>query len=256
MPIPTHVEPVGEPRRLLLEQQPDAGGDDEQREDGSMCPTAKIARAIVVEPPESSSTLRLISTAESKYSHHSARGEGHRGDERGPATDIGIRAGDGRLARLDEDLAEQDDEEQAEALGEVVGVERLLRVGRRERGQVAVAARAPHRLAVLGQHRARLDARSPRPEQVPERLGHGDRDGEQRRRRQHARAIRRAGCRCRPRPPRSANARMSRMTARLAANTATSPFETGSMATAATPAGMLARRKRKRWAGSSAPWRL
>ncbi len=37
-----------------------------------MWPTAKIARAMVVEPPESSSTLRLISAGESKYSHHSA----------------------------------------------------------------------------------------------------------------------------------------------------------------------------------------
>jgi hypothetical protein len=33
-----------------------------------------------------------------------------------------------RLARLDHDLAEQDDQEQAEALREVVGVERLARV--------------------------------------------------------------------------------------------------------------------------------
>ena len=33
---------------------------------GSMWPTAKIARAIVGEPPESSSTLRSISAAESK----------------------------------------------------------------------------------------------------------------------------------------------------------------------------------------------
>ena len=33
---------------------------------GSMCPTAKIARAIVGDPPESSRTLRLISAAESK----------------------------------------------------------------------------------------------------------------------------------------------------------------------------------------------
>ena len=39
---------------------------------GIMWPTAKIALAIVGEPPESSSTLRLISATESKYSHHSA----------------------------------------------------------------------------------------------------------------------------------------------------------------------------------------
>ena len=39
---------------------------------GSMWPTAKIARAIVGEPPDSSSTRRLTSATESKYSHHSA----------------------------------------------------------------------------------------------------------------------------------------------------------------------------------------
>ena len=39
---------------------------------GSMCPTAKIARAIVGEPPDASSTRRLMSAAASKYSHQSA----------------------------------------------------------------------------------------------------------------------------------------------------------------------------------------
>ena len=37
-----------------------------------MWPTAKIARAIVGEPPDSSSTRRFMSATESKYSHHSA----------------------------------------------------------------------------------------------------------------------------------------------------------------------------------------
>ena len=36
-----------------------------------MWPTAKIARAMVGEPPESSSTRRFTSAAASKYSHHS-----------------------------------------------------------------------------------------------------------------------------------------------------------------------------------------
>jgi hypothetical protein len=46
------------------------------------------------------------------------------------------------------------------------------------------------------------------------------------------------------------------VTARLAANTALSPVDAGSTATAATPTGTLAARNSSRWAGSSAPARL
>ena len=45
----------------------------------------------------------------------------------------------------------------------------------------------------------------------------------------------------------------SRVAARLSANTVLSPTEAGSIATAATPAGMLAARNRMRWRRSSAP---
>jgi len=48
---------------------------------------------------------------------------------------------DRRLPGLDDDLAEQDDQEQAEPLGEVVGVDRLVRVGGRQRREVVIAPR-------------------------------------------------------------------------------------------------------------------
>ena len=119
-----------------------------------MWPTAKIARAIVVEPPESSNTLRLISAAESKYSHHSAAASTIAAATAIQPEKCSTWPAD--LARLDQDLAEHDDQEQAEALGEVVRVERLRGVGGLERGEVAVAAQPVRRLAVLGQRRVGL----------------------------------------------------------------------------------------------------
>jgi hypothetical protein len=53
-----------------------------------------------------------------------------------------------------------------------------------------------------------------------------------------------------------ASASTSRVTARLIANTVTSPVEAGSTATAATPAGTLPARNSSRCSGASAPWRL
>ena len=114
-----------------------------------MWPTAKIARAIVGEPPESSSTLKLISAAASKYSHHSAAARIIAAISAPQPPRAGGMAVDRRLPRLDHHLAEQDDQEQPEALGEVVRVQRLGRVGRVHRGEVVVAARLLRRLAVL-----------------------------------------------------------------------------------------------------------
>ena len=53
-----------------------------------------------------------------------------------------------------------------------------------------------------------------------------------------------------------ATASTTRVTARLMANTVTSPFDAGSIATAATPAGTLPARKKRRCSGWSAPCRL
>ena len=83
------------------------------------------------------------------------------------------------LARLDHHLAEQDDQEQAEALREVVRVERLRGVLGPQRRQVVVAAHPAGRRAVLGKHRARLDADRDRPQRVTQRLGRGRGEGEQ-----------------------------------------------------------------------------
>jgi hypothetical protein len=57
------------------------------------------------------------------------------------------------LPGLDDDLAEQDDQEQPEALGEVVRVERFARVRRAQRAPVPFPPSAFCRLAVFGQHR-------------------------------------------------------------------------------------------------------
>ena len=109
--------------------------------DGSMWPTAKIARAIVGEPPESSSTWKLISAAASKYSHHSAAARIIAAiSAPQPPVPASVPVDRG-LPGLDDHLAEQDDQEQPEALGEVVGVERLGRVARLQRGPVVVAPR-------------------------------------------------------------------------------------------------------------------
>jgi hypothetical protein len=91
---------------------------------------------------------------------------------------------DRRLAGLHHDLAEQDDEEQAEALGEVVGVERLGRILRAERREVVVAPQPVRRRTVLGQHRARLAADGDRPQRVAEGLGRRRGEGEEGRRAQ------------------------------------------------------------------------
>ena len=71
-----------------------------------------------------------------------------------------------------------------------------------------------------------------------------------------ARVIR--SCRSSVPPPAApfATASTTRVTARLIANTVTSPVDAGSIATAATPAGTLPARKSRRCSGSSAPWRL
>ena len=130
---------------------------------GSMWPTAKIARAIVGEPPDSSSTLQVDlgrgvevqppQRAPPAASPRPAPPSRRRGD-------VAVHR---RLAGLDHDLAEQDDQEQAEALGEVVRVERLGGVGGRQRLQSWSRRSPARRLAVLGEHRAGLhaDARSP-----------------------------------------------------------------------------------------------
>jgi hypothetical protein len=86
------------------------------------------------------------------------------------------------LPGLDDHLAEKDYQEQAEPLGEVVRIQRFGRVRRRERGEVAVATGLPHLLAILRQHRARLDADRDRPQHVAERLRRPDREREQQRR--------------------------------------------------------------------------
>jgi hypothetical protein len=54
----------------------------------------------------------------------------------------------------------------------------------------------------------------------------------------------------------SAAASTSRVVARLSANTVLSPVAAPSIATAATPAGMLPARNSSRGASSSTPWRL
>ena len=145
-----------------------------------MWPTAKIARAMVGEPPESSSTFRFTSAAASKYSHHRPAGEDHRRDQRRP---LGGRLR-GRLPGLHQDLAEEDDQEQPEPLREVVGIQRLGRVRGRQRLQIVLAARAAGRRAILDERRAGLDADRQRPQRVPERLRSDDRQREQRGRRQ------------------------------------------------------------------------
>ena len=148
---------------------------------GTMCPTAKIARAIVGEPPESSSTRRLISAAESKYSHHRAAASSIAATSAAQPPKLSTCSAD-RLPGLDHDLAEQDDQEQPEALGEMVRVERFTRVRRAQRAPIPFPPRTFCRLAILGEHRVGLDADRDRPEHVAQRLRDPDRDREQHRR--------------------------------------------------------------------------
>jgi hypothetical protein len=160
------------------------------------------------------------------------------------------------LARLDHHLAEQDDQEQAEALGEVVRVERLRGVLGPQRRQVMVTAQPVGRRAVLGEHRARLEADRDRPQRVAQRLGHGRREREQGRRAQPGPRDALAQ-QVAPLPGDGMRAGQTRRaTARLSANTVLSPVDAGPIATAATPIGTLAARKSSRWTGSSAPRRL
>ena len=182
--------------------------------------------------------------------------EDHRRDQGGPAAEVSHVAVDRRLARLDHHLAQQDDQEQPEALGEVVRVERLLRILRRERLEVVLAPRAPRRPLVLVQQRTRLERDRGRPQHVPERLGHPDRDDEQQRRD----PIRDGDPPAQQLVPAAvhplAPARIRRAMARLTANTPTSPVEAGSIATAATPVGTLPARNSSRCGAASTPKRL
>ena len=161
----------------------------------------------------------------------------HRRDQRRPRAGGGHVGLDRPLAGLDDHLAEQDDQEQAEPLGEVMRVQRLRRVGRGERLEVVVAPGLARGVAVLGQHRPRLQADADRPQHVAERLRHPDRDQEQPRRGQAARVIRPRSRSVPPPATAVATASTTRVTARASAKTVLSPVEAGSIATAATPPG-------------------
>jgi hypothetical protein len=155
-----------------------------------MWPTAKIARAIVGRAARQLEHAQVQVRDRVEVQPPQRAGEHHRGDQRRPAArgvDVLCRPG---LAGLDEHLAEQDDQEEPEALGEVVRVERLGRVGRRQLAPVALVARAARRLAILVEHRAGLEGDPDHPQEVRERLGHPRRDEEQRADVSSARVIR------------------------------------------------------------------
>jgi hypothetical protein len=155
-----------------------------------MWPTAKIARAIVGDPPDRFEDPEVDRRRRVEVDPPQRGREHHRRDEGGPAGGVrGVAVGRG-LARLDHHLAEPDDQEQAEALGEVVRVEGLRGVLWPQRRQVVVAAQPAGRRAVLGQHRARLDADRDGPQRVTQRLGRGRGEREQGRGPRQARVVR------------------------------------------------------------------
>src|SRR4051794_27287812 len=84
---------------------------------GIMWPMAKIVRAIVGEPPESSRTRQVDLGGRVEVQPPQRAGGDHGRHQR-------LRVDVGRPAGLDQDLAEQDDQKQPEALGEVVWVKR------------------------------------------------------------------------------------------------------------------------------------
>jgi hypothetical protein len=143
-----------------------------------MWPTAKIARAIVGEPPESSH-LQVDLRGGVEVQPPQRRGEDHRRDQRPPTARAGGVAVDRALPGRDDHLAEQDDQEQPEALGEVVCVQRLGRVGGLQRREVVVAARLLRRLAVLVERRAGLDDDGDRPQRVAPRFRDRGREREE-----------------------------------------------------------------------------
>ena len=161
--MPDAGQPRRDVRRVVLEQQPDAGRGDQQRERRQHVPDGEdrarhrrrsarqledlevdLRRGVEVDPPQ--------------------RGrEDHRRDERASSRrrrDVAVHR---RLPRLDDDLAEQDDEEEAEALGEVVRVERLPpgRRGRAPTGRDPGARGASRRGPRRASRRTRRRCRSP-----------------------------------------------------------------------------------------------
>src|SRR5690348_1431571 len=105
--------------------------------DGSMWPTAKIARAIVGEPPESLRTLTLTSAAESKYTHHSAAASAIAATRTAQSPLVGLPSRDTWPASTTTSPSRMI-RKQPEALGEVLRVERLGGVGRPQHRPVAV----------------------------------------------------------------------------------------------------------------------
>jgi hypothetical protein len=105
-------------------------------------------------------------------------------NERRPGARRGVVPLHDALPGGDDDLAEQDEDEQAEPLSEVMRVDRLRRVAGPQRVEVLGAPGAAQRLAVLGEQRARLQGDRDAPRDVAPRLGEPDRGGQERRRRQ------------------------------------------------------------------------
>ena len=140
-----------------------------------MCPTAKIARAIVGDPPESSSTFRLTSAAESKYTHHSAAASsitamiGPTSSPTGawPASTI---TSPSRMIR-----------NSPKRSAKWCGSSRSAGSSGASDSPVVRAADVARRVAVLAQHHARLAADGDRPQDVAEGPRHRGRDREQRR---------------------------------------------------------------------------
>jgi hypothetical protein len=163
---------------------------------------------------------------------------------------------DRHLPRFDDDLAEQDDEEQPEALGEVVGLERVRRVS----GASAARSRSRRRrcMASRSSSSIALDSRTIAIAHRTSRNGPGTAadTANSTADATHARVIRRCSMPARSPPAAYPAASTSRMTARLSAKTVASPVDAGAIATAATPTGTLPARNSSRCAGTSSPWRL
>ena len=151
MPTPTHASQYAIRGGSSSISRPTPGRPCSSANAGSMWPTAKIARAIVGEPPENSSTLQVDLRGGVEVEPPQRGRQQHRRHQRRPAAEARHVAVDRRLAGLDDHLAEQDDQEQAEALGEVVRIDRLGRVGGLERLQVVRRAQPAGGRAVLVQ---------------------------------------------------------------------------------------------------------